>query len=251
MQNIFDDYQNRPPSGRSEPDTLWHYLYRVKLNKIVNDTREIAITTAYADLMARWAWWDNLSKILSDIFNAALLVVTPFVPFLGELMLAYTAYQVANDVFEGIVNWAQGKGLEAIGHVMEVVETVVQLGDGRRPERSASPRPQAIALRRKPAPGGACQRRKRLWAPDLAPYQHSIRLAKGIEPDAQGLYQHAQNTGWYMLANTIRSSLTRTCPTTGSCTPTDRKPTDRKYASMATVPGCMKANNRAVGTMTR
>ena len=88
VQNIFDDHHNRPPPGHSEPDTLWHYLYRVKVNKVVNDSRELAISTAYADLMARWAWWDNLGKILSDIFNAALLVVTPFVPFLGELMLA-------------------------------------------------------------------------------------------------------------------------------------------------------------------
>ncbi|MBY8969173.1 hypothetical protein J1G33_02100 [Pseudomonas sp. P867] len=193
VQNIFDDYQNRPPSGRSEPDTLWHYLYRVKLNKIVNDTREIAITTAYADLMARWAWWDNLSKILSDIFNAALLVVTPFVPFLGELMLAYTAYQVANDVFEGIVDWAQGKGLEAIGHVMEVVEAVVQLGAWA----AAGTVGQTLTLKLSPfveslRPVELASGEQRLWNPDISPYQQSISLPKGIEPDAQGLYQHAQ-----------------------------------------------------------
>ncbi|MBD8151213.1 hypothetical protein IFT37_02535 [Pseudomonas fluorescens] len=193
VQNIFEDYQNRPPSGHSGPDTLWHYLYRVKLNKIVNDSREIAITTAYADLMARWAWWDNLSKILSDILNAALLVVTPFVPFLGELMLAYTACQVANDVFEGILDWAQGKGLEAIGHVMDVVEAVVQLGVWA----GAGTIGQAITLKLSPFveslhPVELASGEKRLWNPDLSPYQQDISLPKGIESDAQGVYQHAQ-----------------------------------------------------------
>ncbi|MBY8931388.1 hypothetical protein J1G34_20330 [Pseudomonas sp. Wu6] len=193
VQNIFDDYQNRPPAGHSEPDTLWHYLYRVKLNKIVNDTREIAITTAYADLMARWAWWDNLGKMLSDILNAALLVVTPFVPFLGELMLAYTAYQVANEVFEGIVDWAQGDGLQAIAHAMEVAQAVVQLGvwagAGAVGQTLAlTPSPFVEGLHPVELAGGE----KRLWNPDLSPYQQSISLPKGTLPDAQGLYQHAQ-----------------------------------------------------------
>lgn len=201
VQDIFDDYQNRPPSGHSEPDTLWHYLYRVRLNKIVNDTREIAISTAYADLMARWAWWDNLSKILSDIFNAALLVVTPFVPFLGELMLAYTAYQVANDVFEGIVDWAQGKGLEAIGHAMAVVEAVVQLGGWA----AAGTLGQTLTLKLSPFveslhPVELASGEKRLWNPDLSPYLQNISLPKDTRPDAQGVYQHARKQ-WLVHAD--------------------------------------------------
>lgn len=31
-----------------------------------------------------------------------------------------------------------------------------------------------------------------MWNPDLSPYKQSISLPKGITPDAQGLYQHAQ-----------------------------------------------------------
>lgn len=193
VQNIFDDHHNRPPTGHSEPDTLWHYLYRVKVNKVVNDSRELAISTAYADLMARWAWWDNLGKILSDIFNAALLVVTPFVPFLGELMLAYTAYQVASDVFEGIVDWAQGQGLEAIGHAMDVVEALVQAGIWA----GAGNIGQAITLKLSPFVEGLhpvtlAGGEHRLWNPDLSPYQQNISLPQDITADAQGLYQHSQ-----------------------------------------------------------
>ena len=67
---------------RTEPITgdLWTHLYQQKLNKILNDARHIAVSTADTDSNARWAWWDNFKKIVSDIFNVALMVITPFVP---------------------------------------------------------------------------------------------------------------------------------------------------------------------------
>ena len=71
---------------------LWEHMYQQKLNKILNDASELAVSTAYADRMARWVWWDNLEKIFADILNAALLVVTPFVPFL----------RLTTDVVDGI-----------------------------------------------------------------------------------------------------------------------------------------------------
>lgn len=190
IQAIHDDTANRAADPAS--DDLWHYLCRVKLNKVVNDAREIAISTQYADRMARWAWWDNLQKMLSDIFNAALLVVTPFVPFLGELMLAYTAYQILDDVFEGIVDWAEGRLIEGWEHALSVAENIIQLGlfhvggqithvvrlklspfiDGLKPVRIAS--------------GDT-----RLWNPDLTAYQHKrLRLPDDIKPEETGLYHH-------------------------------------------------------------
>ena len=75
---------------------LWTYLYQQQLNKILNDARGIAVPTTDADSNARWAWWDNFKKIVADIFNVALMVLTPFVPGLGELMLVYTAYQLTS-----------------------------------------------------------------------------------------------------------------------------------------------------------
>ena len=68
-----------------------------------------------------------MEKMLADIFNAALLVATPFVPVLGELMLAYTAYQMLDDVFEGIVDWAEGLQREGWEHWVSVADNVLQL----------------------------------------------------------------------------------------------------------------------------
>lgn len=185
-----DDTQNR--ISNPQQNNLWHYLYRVKLNKMVNDAQEIAISTAYADRIARWKWWDNLEKMLSDILNAALLVITPFVPFLGELMLAYTAYQMLDNVFEGIVDWAEGFQREGWENLLAVAENALQLalfaGGGAITEIAKvklSPFVDNLHQVRLPS------NEKRLWNPVLTPYQHrNLRLPIGHEPAENGLYHH-------------------------------------------------------------
>jgi hypothetical protein len=169
LLEISADYQNR--SSLVAENDLWNYLYRLKLNKLLNDARQVAVPTALVDRLARWAWWDNLEKILSDLLNAALLVVTPFVPVLGQLMLAYTAYQLADEVFEGIVDWAEGRGAEAAQQLIEIAESAVQfglfagagaLGDLARSRLS----PFVEGLRPVQMDDG----KTRLWNPDMAPY---------------------------------------------------------------------------------
>ena len=110
----------------SSATDLWSYDYQRKFDKIFKDARDLAISTADADSMARKAWWDNLEKSLSDIFNAALLVASPFVPVIGELMLAYTAYQLAAEVIKGVVDLVEGQVTEAAEHTLIVLERVAQ-----------------------------------------------------------------------------------------------------------------------------
>jgi len=187
---VRDDIQNRGDDPGQ--DNLWHYLYRVKLNKCVNDAREIAISTAYADRMARWEWWDNLEKMLSDIFNAALLVITPFVPLLGELMLAYTTYQMLDDVFEGIVDWAEGLQREAAEHLLSIAENALQLAlfdAGARVGEIAKVKLSTFVEQLQPVQTPSAQ--TRLWAPDLAPYQHTnLRLPETSIAHENGLHHH-------------------------------------------------------------
>lgn len=189
-QAIRDDTPNR--INDPNQNNLWHYLYRVKLNQLVNDAREIAISTDYADRMARWAWWDNLEKILGDIFNAALLVATPFVPVLGELLLAYTAYQMLDDVFEGIVDWAEGLQREGWEHLVAVADNALQLalfhaggGIGEIAKMKLSPFIEHLQPVQTP------RGETRLWNPDLTPYQHiNLRLPSRHVPEENGLHHH-------------------------------------------------------------
>jgi hypothetical protein len=171
---------------------LWGYFYRQKLNKILNDAREIAISTEYADRMARWAWWDNLEKMLSDILNAALLVATPLLPGLGELMLAYTAYQLTDEVVEGLVDLAEDRVAEAGEQAIGILESVVQLGVfaagssiGNVARVKLSPFFEGLKPVRLP------DGQTRLWNPDLAPYQKpDLALLAQIQPDDLGIHQH-------------------------------------------------------------
>ncbi|SFA87354.1 NEL-type E3 ubiquitin ligase domain-containing protein [Pseudomonas sp. NFPP24] len=168
---------------------LWRHRLQRGLDKIFNDARDIVVSTADSDSRARWAWWDNFSRVLSEIFNAALLVITPFVPWLGELMLAYTAYQLLDEVVEGVVDLAEGQAREAATHLVGVVNEVVQLGafhiGGQLVKLIPSPfvdQLQAIEHNGQP----------RLWNPDLRPYAlKAPGLPGDSAPDALGLHTHA------------------------------------------------------------
>ncbi|WP_363319505.1 NEL-type E3 ubiquitin ligase domain-containing protein [Pseudomonas sp. Bi130] len=171
---------------------FWKYRFEQKLNKILNDARHIAVSTADTDRNARWAWWENFKKIVSDIFNVALMVVTPFVPGLGELMMAYTAYQIANDVIEGFVDMTLGLWNEAVEHIVGVVEDAIQLAAfaaganiGKVVRLKLSPLIEGM----KPVtlPNGE----PRLWHPDLRPYElPDVKLSADSGPDELGLHTH-------------------------------------------------------------
>ena len=171
---------------------LWTHLYQQKLNKILNDARHIAVSTADADSNARWAWWDNFKKIVSDIFNVALIVITPFVPFLGELMMVYTAYQITSDVVESILDLAEGLWTQAAEHIVAVVTNVIQLGAiaaGAELGKFARLRLSPLIEGMKPVrlPNG----QSRLWHPDLKPYEQPyLALPDGSRPDERGLHSH-------------------------------------------------------------
>jgi hypothetical protein len=197
---------------------FWTHTYQQKLNKVLNDAREIAVSTADTDSKARWAWWDNFKKIVSDIFNVALLIATPFVPGVGELMMAYTVYQITTDVIEGLVDLAEGLGREAAEHVVSVVTDVIQLAAfGAGAELG-----NAFKLKLSPLVDGMkpvklADGKPALWHPDLAPYeQKNVTLAADSTPDEYGLHRHANqhilplNDRFYVVEKTSTSPTSRT-----------------------------------------
>jgi len=175
---------------------LWQHLYQRKLDKILNDAAVIAVATATVDRNARWALWDSLVNVASSLLEIASFVVLPFVPFLGEMMMAYMAYQFVDEVFEGVVDWAQGSAAEAGEHLFAALESLIQLGafgiggsiamaelPGVLPASVVSfiDRFQPVKLR---------NGKTLYWKPDLKPYERQIQPPEGSGPDRQGLYRH-------------------------------------------------------------
>jgi len=171
---------------------LWEYLFEQKLNKVLNDARHIAVSTADADTKARWAWWENFKKIVSDIFNIALMVVTPFVPGLGELMMGYMAYQMASDTIEGIVDMTLGLWTEATEHIVGVATDFLQLAAfAAGAQIGALVRLKLSPLIEGMKPVTLPNGEPRLWNPDLKPYEWpDVQLSQDSRPDAQGLHAH-------------------------------------------------------------
>ncbi|TBN48789.1 dermonecrotic toxin domain-containing protein [Pseudomonas sp. BGI-2] len=175
---------------------LWNHLYQRQLNKILNDASTLAVSTAAADRNARWALWDAFSKVASTLLEIATFVALPFVPFLGELMLGYMAYQLLDETFEGIVDLAEGLKTEAFGHLMTFVETVVEVGTfavGGAIAAGAFSRllsREAVALVDPLKPVATSDGKTRYWKPDLTPYEQAHKLPEGAKPDQHGLYHH-------------------------------------------------------------
>ncbi|MBV6827221.1 dermonecrotic toxin domain-containing protein [Pseudomonas sp. PD9R] len=175
---------------------LLSHLYQRTLDKILNDARVIAVSTASVDQKARWALWDSFTEIASVLLNVAAFIALPFVPFLGELMLAYMAYQLLDETFESIVDWAEGLTTEAFEHFMGVVQSAVQLGTFAAGGviavgefRSVLPREIVQFIDRFNSvklPNG----KARYWKPDLASYEYSATLPKDLKTDALGLHPH-------------------------------------------------------------
>jgi len=181
-------------------DDLFAHLFQMKLSKLQADAQSRAVSTARVDQKARWERWAFLQKIGETLLQIVAFVALPFIPPLGALMLAYTAYQMLDEAFEGIVDWALGLQREALGHALGLMEQLVQLGlfatgvpIAEDVLRQTLPKEMlAFIDRLKPVklPNGE----RRLWQPDLSPYRQDVILPADARPDAQGLYQHQDKT---------------------------------------------------------
>jgi hypothetical protein len=107
---------------------VWDHAFTRHLNRLFADARTRAVPTGDEDAKSRWVRWDSFQKVVVTVLEVGAFVAAPFVPVLGELMLAYTAYQLLDETFEGIVEWSEGQRTEAAEHVLGVVEDLIQLG---------------------------------------------------------------------------------------------------------------------------
>jgi Leucine-rich repeat (LRR) protein len=179
---------------------LFEHLYQRKLNKILNDAATLAVATATVDRNARWAIWDSMVKVASSILEVASFVLMPFVPFLGEMMMAYMAYQFLDGLFEGVVDWAEGLANEAGEHFFAALESLVQLGAfGLGGAIAVQELPKLlpaefIALVDRCQPVKLRNGKTLYWKPDLKPYEHPVSPPEGATRDARGLIQHQGKT---------------------------------------------------------
>ena len=172
-------------------DDLWETLYSRKLARVFNDAKSIAVSTDAEDRKTRQERWERLKSIGLALLNAATLVIAPFVPVVGELMLLQMAYQLVDDVYEGVHDWVEGKTLEAFEHLFSVLESVVQAGlfaAGGKIVGDLLPKPSVFVEGMRPVMSSDGS--TRLWNPDISVYSHDLNLPEALQPDSLGLRRH-------------------------------------------------------------
>lgn len=159
---------------------IWGKLFDDMRGTLFNNARNMALSTADADV-------SNRSARLSHYLNIGLFAVNVLamvVPPLGDVMLTVMAGQLLYETIEGCLEWSDGDREAAWGHIGDVLENMAMLAAGAAVVRGVSP--VIERLKRVTLPGGE----QRLWSPDLEGYEHPITLAPQSQPNEIGLHTH-------------------------------------------------------------
>lgn len=168
---------------------LWQFLFDQQLNKLLDDARFVAVSTADVDAQARHEKLLGYLGVALSVLN----VVALFVPPLGVAMMTVMAVQLTDELVEGIESLAQGEKDEGFAYLMDVAQNLAQLAVGAAVgAENAEPvtpiRRSAFfdSLKQVTLPNG----QTRLWKPDLNRYELSKALPNGLKPDELGLLRH-------------------------------------------------------------
>jgi hypothetical protein len=140
------------------------------------------------DAASRWKRLISYLDIAWNVFNYTAMLV----PGLGEAVLGLMVAQMLAELAEGIDDWSQGDRAEASAHINGVLINFAQLalmGAGHvLPKGLPTVKPSSFVdnLLIVEMPDG----KTRLWKPDLAPYEHEVKLPAGSRPDRRGVYRH-------------------------------------------------------------
>ncbi|CAI3808610.1 hypothetical protein GLGCALEP_05266 [Pseudomonas sp. MM221] len=100
--------------------TLFAYLRQLRIAKMLDDARVLAVPTGDEDSEARRLRFEGYMAAGLNLLGLAGL----FVPVLGQVMFAVAAVQIAKDVYEGYESWQLGDRQAALGHLFGVAENV-------------------------------------------------------------------------------------------------------------------------------
>ncbi|MFJ2549431.1 NEL-type E3 ubiquitin ligase domain-containing protein [Pseudomonas sp. NPDC087612] len=174
---------------------LLNALNQQKIAQLKDDALFHGVPTAAED---HKSLQDKLLYFVQTTFNV-LNIAAFVVPVLGEVMLAVTAVQLCNEVYESIESLARGESQQAWGYLMDVVENLAMIAAlGGLSAAGGGAAVQAPELVRQMQSVQLADGSTRLWKPDLQPFAQHIRLPAELQPNASGLYDY-QGRQWLVL----------------------------------------------------
>ena len=173
---LMAETRHLPQSG--DPFML---AWRLQLAQIKDDARLLIVPTEDEDSKSRLARQASFLNMGLSLLTLAL----GFVPVLGEFLLVTGVIQLGVEVYDGIKAWQRNDRVAALEHLFDVAENLGLIAAGSAAAKVLKPSPVVDALVAVKTVKGE----KRLWRPDLRPYQYPSQSVSGLEPDAQGLYR--------------------------------------------------------------
>ena len=164
---------------------LFDFLQDEHLARLKAEARLLAIPTADADELARKdrvAQWESIG--LNVITLAGF-----FIPMVGTLLLAVTACQVLDEVYEGYQAWSIGDRDLALRHCQAAGLNLAVLG-GLHLAGQIVPRLLDSPLIESLDAVRLDDGERRLWKPDLAPYRSQVQLPSDLPANSLGQYVH-------------------------------------------------------------
>ncbi|AZF51043.1 hypothetical protein C4J85_0530 [Pseudomonas sp. R4-34-07] len=152
-----------------------------RIIQIRNDARILAVPTADVDLVSRQK---RLQGYL-ELGKSLLFFAASFIPIVGEVLLAVSALQLLNTVYDGFAAWSRGDSEEALNDFLDAVDDVAMAVATAGVIKTAGFGVKLLKVH-------VANKGLRLWNPDLPPYRHPKMLPDGLVADKQGLYKHAQ-----------------------------------------------------------
>ena len=186
-------FQYIPLSEVPINDNLFESFQRQRYLQIKAHARQLAVPTADVDARVRQARLEAYREAGLTLLALAL----SFVPVVGEVILAAAVVQLVEEVYDGLQAWQLGDKHEALGYLMDVAESVAELAAGAAAMAGGKVLFRALKAPASvdaliPVEGSGGQRR--LWKPDLAPYEHDISLPDDLAANEIGLYPFEGNT---------------------------------------------------------
>ena len=170
------------PRLRAYPEPLFNSLAQSRIRQIKDDASVIVMPVAQLDRDLQRAHDERLAAEGWALLNIAGL----FVPSIGLVLLAVTAWELLGEVYHGIEAWHDGDAQEALDHMTHVATDLAVL--------AATAAGITVVRRlwtRSAAVDGMLPARledgsTKLWKPDLAPFR-SLLPSAASAPDALGV----------------------------------------------------------------
>lgn len=152
-----------------------------RITQIQNDARVVAVPTADIDIQSR----EKRLQYYADLGKSALFFAASFVPVVGEVLLAVSAAQLTETVYDGFAAWSRGDSDRALNDLLDIVDSaaLAVATAGAIKGTGFTANLVKVQVRNKGW---------RLWHSDLAAYRHTTTLPEAIAADAQGIYHHEQ-----------------------------------------------------------